>query len=37
MARAIGLVGHLQEELQEPLAADIWSMVEEESSEHNRS
>jgi citrate synthase len=37
MARAIGLVGHLQEELQEPLAADIWSMVEKESSEHNRS
>ena len=37
MARAIGLVGHLQEEFQEPLAADIWSMVEEESSEHNRS
>jgi citrate synthase len=37
MARAIGLVGHLQEEFQEPLAADIWSMVEEESSEHHRS
>jgi citrate synthase len=36
MARAIGLVGHLQEEFREPLAADIWSMVEEESSEHNR-
>jgi citrate synthase len=35
MARAIGLVGHLQEEIQEPLAADIWSMVEEESSGHN--
>jgi citrate synthase len=37
MARAIGLVGHLQEEFEKPLAADIWSMVEEESSEHNRS
>ena len=37
MARAIGLVGHLQEEVREPLAADIWSMVEEESSEHHRS
>lgn len=37
MARAIGLVGHLQEELEEPLAADIWSMVDEESSGHNRS
>jgi citrate synthase len=32
MARAIGLVGHLQEELQEPLAAEIWSRIEEESS-----
>jgi citrate synthase len=32
MARAIGLVGHLQEELQEPLAAEIWNRIEEESS-----
>jgi citrate synthase len=32
MARAIGLVGHIQEELQEPLAAEIWSRIEEESS-----
>jgi citrate synthase len=37
MARAIGLVGHIQEELQEPLAAEIWSTVEEESSAHERS
>jgi citrate synthase len=37
MSRAIGLVGHLQEEVEEPLAADIWSMVEEESSEHHTS
>jgi citrate synthase len=36
MARAIGLVAHLQEELEEPLANEIWSRVEEESSEHNR-
>jgi citrate synthase len=36
MSRAIGLVGHLQEEVEDPLAADIWSMVEEESSGHNR-
>lgn len=35
MARAIGLVGHIQEEVQEPLAAEIWSMIEEESSEHH--
>jgi citrate synthase len=32
MARAIGLVGHIQEELQEPLAAEIWDRVEEETS-----
>ena len=32
MARAIGLVGHVQEELQEPLAAEIWRRVDEESS-----
>lgn len=32
MARAIGLVGHVQEELAEPMAAEIWSRVDEESS-----
>ncbi len=32
MARAIGLVAHVQEELQEPLAAEIWSRIDEESS-----
>ena len=32
MARAIGLVGHVQEELDQPLAAEIWSRVDEESS-----
>ena len=32
MARAIGLVGHVQEELDEPLAAEIWSRIDEESS-----
>jgi citrate synthase len=36
MARAIGLVAHLQEEMQEPLAPEIWSRVEEESSSHRR-
>jgi citrate synthase len=36
MARAIGLVAHLQEEMEEPLAAEIWSRIEEESSSHPR-
>jgi len=36
MARAIGLVAHLQEEMDEPLAPEIWSRVEEESSSHRR-
>ena len=36
MARAIGLVGHLQEELAEPLADEVWRRVDDESSEHNR-
>jgi citrate synthase len=36
MARAIGLVAHIQEEIQDPLAAEIWSRVEEESSKHLR-
>jgi len=37
MARAIGLVAHIQEEIEEPLAAEIWNRVEDEASEHNRS
>ena len=32
MARAIGLVGHLQEEMNEPVAAEIWARVDEETS-----
>jgi citrate synthase len=35
MSRAIGLVAHIQEEIDEPLAAEIWSRVDEESSGHN--
>jgi citrate synthase len=36
MARAVGLVGHLQEEQADPLAGEIWARVEDESSEHLR-
>lgn len=32
MARAIGLVGHLQEEMTDPTAAEIWARVDEETS-----
>lgn len=33
MARAIGLVAHLQEEARDPMAGEIWARVEEEASE----
>jgi citrate synthase len=36
MSRAIGLVAHIREEIDEPLAGEIWSRVDEESSSHNR-
>ena len=32
MARAIGLVAHLQEEMSDPMAAEIWARVEHEAS-----
>lgn len=36
MARAIGLVGHLLEESQNPMAVEIWQRVEEEAGAHLR-
>ncbi|MDH6593213.1 citrate synthase [Variovorax sp. TBS-050B] len=33
MARAIGLVGHLLEEIDDPMAIEIWQRVEKEASE----
>ena len=37
MARAIGLVAHIQEEIEDPTASEIWSRVEDEASGHMRS
>jgi citrate synthase len=37
IGRTIGIVGHLAEELRNPIGREIWERTEEESSEHNRS
>lgn len=36
MARAIGLVGHILEESERPMAVEIWHRVEDEASAHAR-
>lgn len=36
MGRAIGLVGHILEEIREPMAKELWMRVEEEATEHAR-
>ncbi|SIT40514.1 Citrate synthase [Paraburkholderia ribeironis] len=36
MARAIGLVGHLMEEGEKPMAIEIWQRIEDEASAHLR-
>jgi citrate synthase len=36
MARAIGLVAHIQEEIEDPTASEIWSRVEDEAAGHVR-
>lgn len=37
MARAIGLVGHIMEEAQQPMALTVWRQAEDAASEHLRS
>ena len=37
MARAIGLVGHIREEMQDPLAYEVKQRAEEEATAHARS
>ena len=36
IGRTIGIVGHLAEELGNPIAREVWERTEEEASEHNR-
>ena len=36
MARAVGLVGHILEESRQPMAEEVWHLVEEQATEHFR-
>jgi citrate synthase len=36
MARAIGLVGHILEESEQPMAIELWQRADEEVSAHLR-
>jgi citrate synthase len=36
MARAIGLVAHIQEEMAEPMAGEVWAHTEDEATRHLR-
>lgn len=36
MARAVGLVGHIMEEWEKPMALELWHRVDDEASEHVR-
>ncbi|MEO7403919.1 MAG: citryl-CoA lyase [Burkholderiales bacterium] len=36
IGRAVGLVGHIAEELRNPIAAEIWGRIEEEAGAHAR-
>ena len=37
IGRAVGLVGHIAEELRNPIAREIWERIEDEVAEHARS
>ena len=36
MARAIGLVGHILEESEQPMAVELWRRADDEASAHLR-
>ncbi|CAN5487489.1 citryl-CoA lyase [soil metagenome] len=36
IGRCIGLVGHIAEEIRNPIAREVWERTEEESSQHNK-